>query len=87
FGLRVNLAAAHLQPTLRNTKGSSNNVAIATDWRVSADTLVEAEVEFNRQAQPSQQGFSLLGKALPEATKVDPRLNLNNQPWSQPVVF
>ncbi|MDP0995769.1 hypothetical protein, partial [Klebsiella pneumoniae] len=50
-------------------------------------TLVEAEVEFNRQAQPSQQGFSLLGKALPEATKVDPRLNLNNPPWSQPVVF
>jgi len=87
FGLRVNLAAAQLDPTLRDSRGHSNTVAVATDWRVSADTLVEAEVEFNHQAQPSQQGFSLLGDRLPDAKAIDPNLNLNNQPWSQPVVF
>jgi iron complex outermembrane receptor protein len=32
-------------------------------------------------------GFSLLGNRLPAASSVDPRLNLNNQPWSLPVVF
>jgi iron complex outermembrane recepter protein len=87
FGVRVNLAAAHLDPTLRDSKGRSHTVAVATDWRLSADTLVEAEVEFNRQSQPSQQGFSLLGNRLPDAKSVDPNLNLNNQPWSLPVVF
>lgn len=87
FGLRVNLAAAHLDPTLRNSKGKSHTAALAVDWRVSADTLVEAEVEFNRQSQPSQDGFSLLGDTLPDARRVDPNLNLNNQPWTLPVVF
>lgn len=87
FGLRVNLAAAHLDPTLRNSKGNSHTAALAADWRVSADTLIEAEVEFNRQSQPSQAGFSLLGNTLPDAKRIDPNLNLNNQPWSLPVVF
>lgn len=87
FGVRVNLAAAHLDPTLRDSKGRSHTAALATDWRISPDTLVEAEVEFNRQSQPSQQGFSLLGNRLPDAKSVDPNLNLNNQPWSLPVVF
>lgn len=87
FGLRVNLAAAHLDPELRNSRGRSHTAALATDWRVSADTLIEAEVEFNRQSQPSQQAFSLLGDRLPDAKSIDPKLNLNNQPWSLPVVF
>ncbi|KQV91809.1 TonB-dependent siderophore receptor [Pelomonas sp. Root1237] len=87
FGVRVNLAAAHLDPTLRDSKGRSHTAALATDWRIGPDTLVEAEVEFNRQSQPSQQGFSLLGNRLPDAKSVDPNLNLNNQPWSLPVVF
>jgi len=87
FGVRVNLAVAHLDPELRNSKGRSYTAALATDWRVSPDTLVEAEIEFNRQSQPSQQGFSLLGDRLPDAKNVDPKLNLNNQPWSLPVVF
>jgi len=87
FGLRVNLAAAHLDPTLRNSKGNAHTAALAFDWRVSADTLIEAEVEFNHQSQPSQAGFSLLGNTLPDARRIDPNLNLNNQPWSLPVVF
>lgn len=87
FGLRVNLAAAHLDPLVRNAKGSAYTAALAADWRVNADTLVEAEVEFNRQSQPSQDGFSLLGDKLPDARSIDPRLNLNNQPWTLPVVF
>ncbi len=87
FGLRVNLAAAHLDPQVNNARGRSHTAAVAADWRVSADTLVEAEIEFNRQSQPSQDGFSLLGDKLPDAKAIDPRLNLNNQPWTLPVVF
>lgn len=87
FGLRVNLAAAHLEPQLHNARGHAYTAAIAADWRISADTLLEGEIELNRQSQPSQDGFSLLGDTLPDAKRIDPRLNLNNQPWTLPVVF
>lgn len=85
FGVRVNAAAAHLDPQVRDSTGYRDLFAIAADWRVSADTLLEAEVETSRRSQPSQPAFSLLGDRVPAT--VDPRINLNNQPWSQPVVF
>ena len=87
FGLRVNAAASRLEPQLRSSHGNAHTLALATDWRVRPGTLVEAEVEVNHQGQPSQQGFSLLGNRLPDAGSIDPKLNLNNQPWSLPVVF
>lgn len=87
FGLRVNLAATHLSPTLRDSQGNAHTAALAADWRLSPDTLVDAEVEFNHQSQPSQQAFSLLGDRLPDARRIDPNINLNNQPWSLPVIF
>ncbi|WP_423601235.1 TonB-dependent siderophore receptor [Roseateles sp. MS654] len=87
FGLRVNVAGAKLRPELRDADGNRWMMAVAGDWRVTRDTLVEAEVEISRQSQPSQPGFSLLGNQLPDAKSIDPRTNLNNQSWSQPVVF
>ncbi|MDC8786720.1 TonB-dependent siderophore receptor [Roseateles koreensis] len=87
FGLRVNVEAAQLKPDLRDAQGNRQLFAVAGDWRVAPQTLIEAEFEWNRQSQPSQPGFSLLGDKLPSAQAIDPRINLNNQPWSQPVVF
>jgi iron complex outermembrane receptor protein len=84
-GARLNLAYEHLHPELRNAKGRRYLAALATDWRVGADTLIEAEVEHSHRSQPSQPAFSLLGDRVP--APIDPRLNLNNQPWSQPVVM
>ena len=85
FGVRLNAAAAHLDPSVRNSKGSRNLFALAIDWRLSPDTLLEAEVETSHRSQPSQPGFSMLGNAVPPPG--DPRVSLNNQPWSLPVVF
>lgn len=85
FGVRVNAAAAHLDPMVREARGNRQLFALAADWRVSRDTLLEAEIESSHRSQPSQPGFSLLGNTVP--APADPRLNLNNQPWSQPVVF
>ncbi|MED5618734.1 TonB-dependent siderophore receptor [Ideonella sp. BN130291] len=87
FGLRVNASAEHLDPQVRSAKGERHLLALAGDWRVSPDTLIEAEVENSRQSQPSVPGFSLLGSTLPDARSIDPRINLNNQSWSLPVVF
>ncbi|MEO5697245.1 MAG: TonB-dependent siderophore receptor [Burkholderiaceae bacterium] len=85
FGVRINAAAAHLDPLLRDSRGTRNLFALAADWRIGTDTLLEAEVEHSHRSQPSQPGFSLLGDTVPEPG--DPRLSLNNQPWSLPVVF
>jgi len=85
FGMRINAAAAHLDPMVRNSKGERQLAALAADWRAGPGTLLEAEVEWSHRSQPSQPGFSMLGDVVPAPG--DPRLSLNNQPWSLPVVF
>ena len=85
FGLRVNAAAEHIDPRVRNAKGERSLLAVAGDWRLSPDSLLEAEFETSHRSQPSVPGFSMLGPNVP--APVDPRINLNNQPWSLPVVL
>lgn len=87
FGLRVNAAAEKLDPSLRDAQGHRNLLAVAGDWRAAPGTLIEVEFETSHRSQPSQPGFSMLGNVLPSANDIDPRINLNNQPWSQPVVL
>ena len=87
FGLRLNAAYADIQPQTHSADGSRNLLALAGDWQLSPDSLLQAEFETSRQRQPSVPGFSLLGNAVPDAGRIDPRTNLNNQPWSQPVVL
>ncbi|MDP2370484.1 TonB-dependent siderophore receptor [Rhodoferax sp.] len=85
FGYRLNVAHENLKPLTRNLNGQRSLLALATDWRLNRDATLSAEVEWSRKSQPSQAGFSLLGNVLP--APVDPKLNLNNQPWSQPSEF
>ncbi len=87
LGWRVNIGAARLEPQVKNARGSSWSAAAAFDARLAPGTLLQAEVELSRQSQPSVPGFSLLGARLPAAASINPTLNLNNQPWSLPVVF
>ncbi len=86
-GWRINAAAEHLDPVVRSSRGERHLLAAAVEWQLGAGTRLEAEVEHSRQSQPSQPGFSLLGTDLPDVHRIDPRLSLNNQPWSLPVVF
>jgi iron complex outermembrane receptor protein len=85
FGLRLNAAAEHLDPFVRDDIGSRNLLALAGDWRLGTSTLIEAEIESSHKSQPTQPGFSLLGSRVPVLS--DPRINLNDQPWSLPTVF
>jgi iron complex outermembrane recepter protein len=85
FGVRLNAGAEHIDPQVRNATGDRNVIALAGDWRATPATLVEAEVEHSHRSQPSVPGFSILGDVVPPPA--DPRLNLNNQRWSLPVIF
>jgi iron complex outermembrane receptor protein len=81
FGYRLNAVAADVQSYVPDADGKRQLLALAMDWRVSRDTLIEGEFEYSRLKQPSVPGLSLLGNALPPA---DPFININSQPWSQP---
>jgi iron complex outermembrane receptor protein len=85
FGYRINVASEQLRPLVHNLDGNRELFSLAADWRITRDSLLEFEVEQSHKTQPSQNGYSLLGNTLP--APVDPRLNLNNQSWSQPSVF
>jgi len=85
FGLRMNAAYEHVDPQTRDAAGSRYLVALAGDWRIGSHALLEAEIETSRRSQPSVPGFSVLGSKVPEPG--NPRINLNNQPWSQTSVF
>ena len=85
FGVRVNAAAASLDPRVSQAQGKRHLLAVAGDWRLGSDTLIEAEFETSQKSQPSVPGFSMLGNSVPAAG--DPSVNLNNQAWSLPVVF
>lgn len=91
-GLRVNLAAERID---NHWPGASGNRALASAafaMPLSRDTSLLIDLEHHRQSQPSVPGFGLLDRdgdgvaeTLPDARKLW-RTNLNNQPWSMPVV-
>lgn len=85
FGWRLNAAQERLRPTIGNLQGDRSLLAAAADWRINADSVLQAEVEWSQKSQASQAGFSLLGNRLPSPG--DPRVNLNDQPWLQPTQF
>jgi len=86
FGARINASSDRLDPNYRDARGHRENLALATDWRLDADHTLEFEFEHNVQSQPSVPAFSMLGDVVPDAHSIDPHINLNNQPWSLPVV-
>lgn len=87
FGLRLNAAHEHLNPSIENLSGERHLLALAGDWRLSPDTLIEAEFEHSRRSQRSVPGFSMTGNTVPSASSIDPDTNLNNQAWAKPVVM
>lgn len=86
-GLRLNAAVESLDPQVHDSKGQRHLLALAGSAQPTADRRFDAEIEISHQSQPSMPGFSMLGDRVPSARDIDPRLNLNNQAWSKPVVF
>lgn len=84
FGYRINATAEDIGSYVRDLDGQRRLLAAAFDWRLTRDSVLEAEVEYSRRSQRSAPGLSITGTTLPSP---DPRLNLNAQPWSLPVVL
>jgi iron complex outermembrane receptor protein len=87
IGWRVNASTSELDPQLRHATGRRHLAALAGDLKLGRGGLLEAELEWSRQSQPSQAAFSILGNRVPDPEATDPRINLGHQPWAQPVVL
>ena len=87
FGARLNVSATRLDPNYRDDVGHRQTASLATDWRIDGDHLLEFEFEHSLQSQPSVPAFSMLGDMVPDPHAIDPHINLNDQPWSLPVVL
>jgi iron complex outermembrane recepter protein len=84
FGYRINAAAEKVDHYTPAANGNRQLLAIATDWRINKDSILEAEFEYSHRSQPSVPGMSLMRSQLPSPNA---KLNINSQPWSQPVVL
>src|ERR1700761_5916127 len=87
FGARLNLSATRLDPNYRDDKGHKQTASLATDWRIADGSLLELEFEHSLQSQPSVPAFSTFAGVVPDPHTIDPHINLNDQPWSLPVVL
>lgn len=77
-------AFEELNPPIAHSQGHRYLVSYAHDMALSETTLFQFEIENSKRSQPSQASLSLLGNRIPDPTS---RVNLNNQPWTTPVVF
>ena len=89
LGLRLNLVDESLHSHFEGANGTRQLVSLAMAAAIDVHTTVSADLEYHRKSQPSVPGLGLLdsqgtgvGSSLPAT--INPRLNLNNQTWSQP---
>jgi iron complex outermembrane receptor protein len=90
LGYRVNAAAQERRPYARSADGDKLFGSAFVDLRLAGGWLIEGDLELQRVRQISVPGFGLLdsdgdGVAETLPPPLDPRINLNHQPWTQPV--
>ena len=88
-GVRINVAAELLRSQFDHTHGDRQFASLAMATQLNSQTSLSADFEYHRRSQPDVPGLGLLdvnsdgvGDTLP--TRINPRLNLNNQSWSLP---
>ncbi len=84
LGLRMNAAYGNLDAWIDHADGRRTFLALAADWRLSADTTVQLDGNWHDSAQRSASGYQLLGgRELPVG--IDRTRMLGWQPWQEPV--
>jgi iron complex outermembrane recepter protein len=96
IALRLNAAHEELRPAVFHAEGARSLLSAYLTWAASTRTSVEVDLEWQRKRQLEQPGFGLLDAsgtgtattlprlAFNDPTAIDPRTNLNAQPWSLP---
>ena len=84
FGYRINAAAERLRSYVHGADGNRQFVSAAFDAQLTNTLLIQVDGDYQHRSQVTVPGFQLTdGVRLP--LQINPRLNLNNQPWTRPV--
>lgn len=85
FGYRINLVNEQIESYVDHVDGERYLAALALDWKMSAQSKVELDLEAQRSEQKSVPGYQLLDGKVPENVKWE-RL-LGYQSWGKPVTI
>jgi iron complex outermembrane receptor protein len=84
FGLRANLAHEDIRSYVDHADGKRDFAALAFDWQINPDALLQLDAEYQQREQRSVPGYQLLGgTSLPH--DIDPHDRLAYQQWANPV--
>ncbi len=86
WGYRANVAYNHLDSYVANTRGQRYLASLALDAQPNERWKIFTDIAMHGQKQYSVPGYQLLdGTDLPIIADLDPKKNLNNAAWRQPV--
>ncbi|MES2018844.1 MAG: TonB-dependent siderophore receptor [Pseudomonadota bacterium] len=84
FGYRINAADEKLRSYVKGANGERHFIAGAFDWQISAQALLQLDMDYQHKSQLTAPGYQLIrGTDLP--ANVSPSMLLNDQPWAKPV--
>ncbi|WP_349657017.1 TonB-dependent receptor [Xanthomonas sp. 10-10] len=84
LGLRVNAAREDIDSYVDHADGYRNFLSLAGDWKISAQSLLQLDVEYQHRQQRSVPGYQLLG-GTQVPRDIDVHRLLGYQPWARPV--
>ncbi len=85
FGYRINLVNEQIESYVDHVDGERYLAALALDWKMSAQSKLEFDLEAQRSEQRSVPGYQLFDGKVPQNVKWD-RL-LGYQTWGKPVTI
>ena len=86
FGLRANFAHEDIHSYVEHANGQRDFAAVAFDWNISPDALLQLDIEYQNKEQRSVPGYQLLGGTqLPH--HASPKKLLAHQSGSKPVTI
>ena len=86
FGIRTNLAGEDIRSYVHGANGKRGFGAVAADWKITPNSFLKGDFEYQHWVQRSVGGYQLLG-ATTVPVDVSPDVMLGYQPWAKPNTY
>ncbi len=86
FGIRANLAGEDSRSYVHGANGTRAFGAVAADWKITSNTFLKGDFEYQHLVQRSVGGYQLLGGTT-VPVDVSPDVMLGYQWWAKPNTF
>jgi len=86
FGIRVNLAGEDIRSYVHGADGTREFGAVAADWKLTSNTFLKGDFEYQHLVERSVGGYQLLGGTT-VPVDVSPDVMLGYQWWAKPNTY